>query len=83
MEKQISAELSFFPVQTEDYKTEINRAIEIIRSFNLEYKIGLLSTTVRGDQTIIFKMVYKIFSTMDEQCKFVLSVKYSNIPLGG
>ncbi|HAM99213.1 MAG TPA: hypothetical protein DCQ26_11460 [Marinilabiliales bacterium] len=81
MEKQVTAEMSFFPVQTGDYKSEINKAIEIIRGFNLEYKIGLLSTTVRGDQTLIFKMVYKVFSSMDEQCKFVLSVKYSNLPL--
>ncbi|MCK9208019.1 MAG: thiamine-binding protein [Salinivirgaceae bacterium] len=81
MEKQVTAEISFFPVQTDDYKSEINKSIEIIRGFNLEYKIGLLSTTVRGDQTLIFKMVYKVFSSMDEQCKFVLSVKYSNLPL--
>lgn len=81
MEKQVTAEISFFPIQSEDYKTDINKAIEIIRSFNLEYKIGLLSTTVRGDQTIIFKIVYKIFSSLDETGKFVLSVKYSNLPV--
>jgi uncharacterized protein YqgV (UPF0045/DUF77 family) len=79
MDNLVTAELSFFPIESTDYKSEINKTIEIIRSFNLEHKIGLLSTTVRGDQTTVFKMVYKIFSTMNETGKFVLSVKYSNL----
>jgi len=79
MDNQVTAELSFFPIESTDYKSEINKTIDIIRSFNLEYKIGLLSTTVRGDQTTVFKMVYKIFSTMIESGKFVLNVKYSNL----
>jgi uncharacterized protein YqgV (UPF0045/DUF77 family) len=66
-------------MESSDYKSEINTVIELIRSFNVEHKIGLLSTTVRGDQTTIFKMVYKIFSTMNESGKFVLSVTYSNL----
>jgi uncharacterized protein YqgV (UPF0045/DUF77 family) len=79
MDNQVTAELSFFPVESADYKSDINKVLEVIRSFNLEHKIGLLSTTVRGDQTTIFKMVYKIFSTMNESGRFVLSVKYSNL----
>jgi uncharacterized protein YqgV (UPF0045/DUF77 family) len=79
MDNLVTAELSFFPIESTDYKSEINKTIEIIRSFNLEHKVGLLSTTVRGDQTTVFKMVYKIFSTMNETGKFVLSVKYSNL----
>ncbi|MFA6403484.1 MAG: YkoF family thiamine/hydroxymethylpyrimidine-binding protein [Salinivirgaceae bacterium] len=79
MDNQVTAELSFFPLESADYKTDIGKVLEVIRSFNLEHKIGLLSTTVRGDQTTIFKMVYKIFSTMNETGKFVLSIKYSNL----
>lgn len=79
MDHTISAEISFFPLQKEDFKEEINKAIEVIRSFNLEYQIGILSTTVKGEQALVFKMVYKIFSTMSESGKFVLNVKYTNI----
>ncbi len=79
MDNLITVEISFFPIENTDYKAEINKTIEVIRSFNLEHKIGLLSTIVRGDQTTVFKMVYKIFSTMNESGKFVLSVKYSNL----
>jgi uncharacterized protein YqgV (UPF0045/DUF77 family) len=79
MDNLVTVEISFFPIECVDFKSEINKTIEVIRSFNLEHKIGLLSTTVRGDQTTVFKMVYKIFSTMNESGKFVLSVKYSNL----
>lgn len=79
MDNLVTVELSFFPLESADYKTDINKVLEVIRSFNLEHKIGLLSTTVRGDQTTIFKMVYKIFSSMSETGKFVLSVNYSNL----
>ncbi len=79
MDNLVTVELSFFPLESADYKTDINKVLEVIRSFNLEHKIGLLSTTVRGDQTTIFKMVYKIFSSMNETGKFVLSVNYSNL----
>jgi uncharacterized protein YqgV (UPF0045/DUF77 family) len=48
MDHTISAEISYFPLQAEDFKDEINKAIEVIRSFNLEYQIGILSTTVKG-----------------------------------
>ncbi|MGD9994861.1 MAG: YkoF family thiamine/hydroxymethylpyrimidine-binding protein [Salinivirgaceae bacterium] len=78
MEHSVTAEISFFPLQSTEFKEEINKAIEVIRSFNLEYQISLLSTTVKGEQAVVFKMVYKLFSTMSENGKFVLNVKYAN-----
>lgn len=79
MDHTITAEISFFPLQSEDFKEAINQAIEIIRTFNVEYQVGPLSTTVKGEQAIIFKIAYKIFTSMGDAGKFVLNVKYSNI----
>lgn len=79
MEKVISAELSFLPIESENYKNDVNQALEIIRSYNIEYHIGIISTTVRGNERQLFEMIRHLFTTMDERCKFALDVKLSNV----
>ena len=78
MEKIITCEISFIPIGNSDYENEINRVIDIIRSFGIECHTGLLSTTVRGGKEEIFNMLRQIFDESEKRTKFTMTIKLSN-----
>lgn len=78
MEKIMSCEISFIPIQSENYKNDVDRVIEIISSYKLEYQVGLLSTTVKGNKEIIFEMLQQICEKMYDKVKFTMVLKISN-----
>lgn len=78
MEKIITCEISFIPIATDDYEADVNKALDIIKSFDLEITVGLMSTTCRGKKELIFEMIEKIFDEMYGQSKFTMDVKLSN-----
>ncbi len=73
------ADVSFIPMNSPDYKSDVNKAINIIRSYKLEYEIGIISTTVRGDKDLIFKMIQRLYNEMGETCSFFLDIRLSNL----
>lgn len=79
MEKIASCEIAFIPIGSEDYISPIDKTLDIIKSYGLEYHVGLMSTTIRGDKDKIFKLISDIYNTMDEECKFTMDIKLSNI----
>ncbi len=79
MEKIASCEISFLPVMSEDYLADIDKVLKIISSYELEYNIGILSTTVRGNKEKIFKILKEIYDTMDQITTFTIAIKISNI----
>ncbi len=79
MAHQITAQIGFYPIQSSDYKSEVNQAIELIRQYPLEFEIGLLSTTVRGNREVVFQMLQALFTTMETRCRFTMSVTMSNL----
>jgi len=79
MEKIASCEVSFIPIQTNDYISDVERVLEIIRASDLEHTVGLLSTAVRGEKSKVLGLIKDIYQTMDEVCSFTMDVKISNI----
>jgi uncharacterized protein YqgV (UPF0045/DUF77 family) len=79
VEKIASCEVSFIPIQTNDYISYIERVLEIIRASGLEHTVGLLSTTVRGEKSKVLSLIRDIYQSMDEVCSFTMEVKISNI----
>lgn len=79
MEKVASCEITFMPVMSKDYLGDINKVLDIIKSYDMEYNIGILSTTIRGSKEKIFKMIKEIYDTMDEVTTFTVDIKISNI----
>lgn len=75
----ISCEISFLPIQSNDYVGEVEEVIRIIRSYDLEITEGLMSTTVRGEPRIIFDLLANIFERMNQRTKFTMVIKISNI----
>lgn len=79
MEKIASCQISFISIMSEDHIDDVNRVIDIIKSYELEYNVGILSTTIRGNKERIFSLIKDIYDTMDNKAKFTIDVKISNI----
>lgn len=75
----ISCEISFLPIQSNNYVAEVEEVIRIIRSYDLEVIEGLMSTTVLGKPETIFDLLANIFERMNQHTKFTMVVKISNI----
>lgn len=75
-----SCEITYFPIQSENYLEEIRWVIKIIESYEVEVEVGILSTTIRGRAEIIFQLLKEIYDTMTEKdCHFTISMMISNI----
>ncbi len=79
MEKIVSCQISFIPVNSDDYIEDINKVLSIIKDYQLEYYIGMLSTTIRGNKNMVFDLIKQIYETMDSICSFTMDIKLSNV----
>ena len=80
MGKVASCEISFIPIESEDYIADVNRVLAIIESYNLEHTVGPLSTSIIGEESKIFHLIRNIYDSMSEACRFKMDIKISNIP---
>lgn len=75
-----SCEITYFPIQSKDYIEEINKVIKIIKGYEVEVDVGILSTTIRGNSEVIFQMMKEIYDVMTrEGCHFTMNMMLSNI----
>jgi uncharacterized protein YqgV (UPF0045/DUF77 family) len=81
LDKIAACEISFLPLQSGDGNANVDKVIELIEQSGLEYNVGVMSTLVRGEKEKVFKLLEEIYAKMDEECKFVIAAKISN--LGG
>ena len=79
VEKIASCQIAYTPIMSNDYIEEVERVIELIESYGLEYSVGILSTTIRGDKEKIFSLIKEIYDTMDDSASFTMDIKISNI----
>lgn len=75
----VSCQISFSPIGSTDYLPKIKQVLDIIEKSGLENSVGIMSTTIRGDKNDVFKLVKKIFDTMESRCSFIMDVKLSNL----
>ncbi len=75
----VSCQISFSPIGDADYLPEIKHVLDIIHKSGLENTVGIMSTTVRGAKSEVFKLVEKIFDTMENRCSFIMDIKLSNL----
>lgn len=78
MEKITSCQLSFIPIQGEDYLYEINMVLDIIKASGLEYGIGEMSTVLKGSKIEILELINSIYDLMSPKCSFVMDIRLSN-----
>lgn len=79
VEKVIGCQISFIPLETQDYNKSIKQVLEIIEDSGLEHEIGLMSTVVRGSEGKVFGLLRTISSTMSPVCGFVMDARISNV----
>ena len=69
LEKIASCQISFTPMISKNYLSDIQKVIELITASGLEYDVGILSTTIRGNKDGIFMLLKDIYDTMAETCR--------------
>lgn len=79
MAKIASCQITFTPIESHDYLGDIDKVLDIIKNSGLEYNIGILSTTIRGEREKIIALISDIYYTMDSICSFTMDIKISNI----
>ncbi|MCC5910535.1 MAG: thiamine-binding protein [Clostridiaceae bacterium] len=75
-----SCEITYFPINSDNYIGDINMVLKIIKSYPVEVEVGILSTTIRGNSEAIFKLVKDVYDTMTgANCNFTINMMLSNI----
>lgn len=75
-----SCEITYFPIDSKNYLQDIDKVLEIIKTYPVTTEIGILSTTIQGSSKEVFDLLQEIYHTMDrENCNFTISVLLSNI----
>lgn len=56
MEKKniMSCQISYLPIASNEYIQEVNQVLAIIECYKVEYNVGILATTIRGQADIVF-----------------------------
>jgi uncharacterized protein YqgV (UPF0045/DUF77 family) len=79
LEKVVSCEISFIPIQSRDYIKDVDRVLDLIKESGLAHTIGSMSTCIHGGKTEIFNLLEKIYTAMEDICLFKINVGLSNI----
>ncbi len=75
----ISCQITYFPLNTTGYLEEIDQVLELIKSYSVEYEIGILSTTIKGSKETVFKLIQDIYNVMDRRdYHFTINILLSN-----
>ncbi len=75
----MGCEISFIPIQSNEYIDEIDEVLSIIKASGMSYAIGAMSTSISGNKEQIFKLIKKIYDTMEEKTMFSMQLKLSNV----
>jgi len=78
VEQVASCQLSFIPIQSQDYLADIERVLGLIKTYELEYCIGEMSTIIKGSKVKIMELISCIYDLMSPECSFILDIRLSN-----
>jgi len=74
----ISCQLTFITIGDMNYNDNINNVLEQIKESGLDFKIGEMSTIIKGNRDKIFLLINKICSEMKNH-KYLINISISNI----
>ncbi|MCG0275421.1 MAG: Ykof family thiamine-binding protein [Thermosediminibacteraceae bacterium] len=75
----ITCQVSLFPLGREDYERIVLRALDCLKSFNVEVEVTPLSTLIRGDEEEVWKAVRALYEEgVREGEKVVLTLTLTN-----
>ncbi len=76
--KEISAQVSLYPLRQEDLLPQIRRAWEIFQESGLRVQKGSMSTVIWGETDEVFSALRDVFAEAGEQGDAVMVVTFSN-----
>jgi len=83
-ESNLTCQLSFYPLGTEDYERIIAELIaEMKKAQGLEVEGGPMSTFISGPQEALWELLKQISQKADQKGEFVFSLTVSNVCGGG
>ncbi len=76
----VSCQITYFPIDSKKYLDEINEVLALFKASGLEYDIGALSTTIKGEAETIFNLISSIHNEMSSKnCNYTMNIMVSNI----
>jgi uncharacterized protein YqgV (UPF0045/DUF77 family) len=79
LEKIISCQLSFIPIQSKNYLLDVEMVLDRIKDSGLEYNVGEMSTVIKGNKAKVLNLISDIYDMMSLQCSFVIDMRLSNV----
>ncbi len=74
----IEAQFSIYPLREQHLSPAIERAVEIIKSFELPVETGSMSSITYGESEKVFKAMQAVMDKVGENKHLVLIVTFSN-----
>lgn len=74
-----SCQLSFIPIQTENYLADVDKVLTLIADSGMEHSIGDMSTVIKGSKSEILGLISDIYDLMSSKCSFVIDIRLSNV----
>ncbi len=62
----MKCQLTYLPFATDKVTEQIDNVIDFIDGYDLDYKVGELSTLVEGDREEVFDLIGDIYSTQND-----------------
>jgi len=75
---KIQAELSLYPLFTQDLIPVVNNYIDHLKKFNIKMEVREMSTHISGEMEEVFKAIESAYKNVSVNNKCVLVSKYLN-----
>jgi len=75
---KIKAELSLYPLFQQDVIHVVDKYIEHLREYDIETKVGKMSTCITGELEEVFNAAKSAYEKTSSNNKCVLVAKFSN-----
>lgn len=79
MSMRVQAEVSFYPLKTQDVTREIVAFVETLRGHGVEVELGPLSALIRGEAAAVFDVLKQAYQARAQAGTAAMVVKYVNI----
>jgi uncharacterized protein YqgV (UPF0045/DUF77 family) len=74
----VSCQLSFITLGDSEYNKNIQDVINIIRKSDINYTVGQMSTTIKGDVLTVMNLINTICHIMKDK-EYLINMSISNI----
>ncbi len=75
---KICAEVSLYPQKTTKASQIINNALEAIKTSDVEYEVGSMSTHLHGEEGAVWRSLMTMFNTADKEGEVSMVVTITN-----